>query len=279
MIEQGYRRLSGLLHQSVKAALQAGAAIMNIYCSESLRIERKEDDSPLTNADEAAHRIISKALNTGGIPVLSEEGSKLSYDRRKNWKELWLVDPLDGTREFLEENGEFTVNIALIDNNLPVIGVVFAPALETMFFSSSLLGSFRVNIPGTAGFEDMDMDKILAEATHLPCRVRAGRNINMVVSRSHLNDDTKAYIELMKNTSGNIKIVSRGSALKFCMVAEGEADIYPRFGPTFEWDTAAGHAVAAYAGCQVIRYPSGDSLQYNKPDLLNPWFIVKRGNL
>lgn len=279
MVDQKYRHLSGLLHQSVRAALQAGAAIMNIYRSESLRIEKKEDDSPLTNADEAAHRIISKALDTGSFPVLSEEGSQISYDSRKHWKELWLVDPLDGTREFLEENGEFTVNIALIKNNLPVIGVVYAPALETLFFSSSLIGSYRVNIRDTVGFEHMDMDKILAEATHLSGRVPTGRNIIMVVSRSHLNDETKAYIELMKNTAGNIKIISRGSALKFCMVAEGEADIYPRFGSTFEWDTAAGHAVAAYAGCQVVRYPSGGSLQYNKPDLLNPWFIVKRGNL
>jgi 3'(2'), 5'-bisphosphate nucleotidase len=279
MIDQEYRHLSAMLQHSVRAALQAGAAIMNIYCSESLRIRRKEDDSPLTNADEAAHKSISKALKTSGIPVLSEEGSRISYDIRKNWGELWLIDPLDGTKEFLGKNGEFTVNIALINNNLPVIGVVYAPAMGTMFFYCLLTGSYRVNIPATAASEHSEMNKILAEATHLPGRINKGRSIRMVVSRSHLNDETKAYLELMKNTYGNIEIVSRGSALKFCLVAEGEADIYPRFGPTFEWDTAAGHAVAAYAGCQVVRYPSGESLHYNKPDLLNPWFIIKRGKL
>jgi 3'(2'), 5'-bisphosphate nucleotidase len=276
MAEREQMRVKELLLQSVRAALQAGQAIMQIYASGSFSTRLKKDKSPVTEADETANMIIRKALKDTGIPVISEEDRRVRYEIRKTWKELWLVDPLDGTREFLKGNGEFTVNIALINKNLPVTGVVYAPALKCMYFSAEGMGSYRLAVSTPDVYDSAGMDTILSRSVPLPDKVRKGRSITVLVSRSHLNDETRAYIDRVKDSSGNLRVHPLGSALKFCLVAEGTADIYPRFGPTCEWDTAAGHGVAAFAGCQVVQYPSGNSLIYNKEDLINPWFMVER---
>ena len=276
MANQDDKSISSLLLQSIPVAIEAGNAIMKVRLSGSFRMLTKEDNSPLTEADEASNRLICMALESYGVPILSEEGKLKSYEQRKTWKEFWLVDPLDGTREFIKGNGDFTVNIALIYNTLPILGVVYAPALDIMYFAAENIGSYRLKLAGTHDLGIFDLEEIISRSEKLPCRKNRGRKNTLVVSRSHLNDDTKNYIQKIKRESGNINILYRGSAIKFCLVAENSADIYPRFGPTSEWDTAAGHAVAINAGCTVTQYPSGSNLLYNKPDLINPWFIVSR---
>jgi len=279
MADQVYSQITHLLLQSIRTALQAGEAIMKIYRSGSFRVRSKKDNSPLTEADEAAHHIICKGLEITGIPVLSEEGKNIDYEKRKNWNELWLVDPLDGTKEFLKGDRDFTVNIALIYKNLPVSGVVYAPARNIMYFATENLGSCRFRTVGPEKFEHSDINAILSRSFRLPVRIRRSNKTKVTVSRSHLNAETRSFIQSIKSQSGDLDIMYRGSALKFCLVAEGTADIYPRLGPTSEWDTAAGHAVAVYSGCSVVGHPPGMSLCYNKPVLVNPWFIVRRAGL
>jgi len=228
----------------------------------------------LTEADKASHDIITRFLSGSQIPVLSEEGERVAYNERLAWKQFWLIDPLDGTKEFIKRNGEFTVNIALIRTGKPVIGVVFVPVSGYLYFASDEIGSYRIQSAESDRIEPPKLDHLILQAEKLP--FTKTRNYTVVASRSHRNEDTDRFIKQLEKKYKNLSVVSRGSALKICIVAEGNADIYPRFGPTMEWDTAAGHCVAVNAGCTVIQNETGGTVTYNKENLLNPWFIVSR---
>ena len=261
------------LQTIITASIAAGKEILIIYHTD-FEVEYKEDESPLTMADKNANEVITSFLKDTGIPVLSEEGRSIPYKERKNWNQLWVVDPLDGTKEFVKRNDEFTVNIALVENNEPVTGVVYAPVMDILYVGDKLLGAFRVE---EVSKKTNLMDE-LNDTNRLPV-IKEKDYYGIVASRSHLNEETSQFIDKIKASHRDVKIVSKGSSLKLCMVAEGIADIYPRFAPTMEWDTAAGDAVVRAAGGKVNNARTNTPLLYNKENLLNPWFIVKGGNL
>lgn len=259
---------------AMMAAYEAGRKIMEIYTDpgSDFEIERKADNSPLTIADRKAHETIVSFLKQTPYPVLSEEGKTVPYEIRRTWDTLWIVDPLDGTKEFIKRNGEFTVNIALVKNGIPVLGVIYVPVISIMYIGESGKGAFKIT---DIRITEKEGRNVLAYTPHpLP---GGGKHEGLVVvaSRSHLSAETEQFIEGLKK-QGPVEQVTSGSSLKICLVAEGTADVYPRFAPTMEWDTAAGHAIAAAAGCQLYRHDSGEPLRYNKEDLLNPWFIVEK---
>ena len=262
--------MKNLLKTSITAALEAGKAILEIYYSGVFDIKIKGDNSPLTRADTASHNIIMSYLEITDIPVLSEEGRDISYLERKVWKRLWIVDPIDGTKEFIKRNGEFTVNIALIENQMPLIGVIFVPVTGELYFSSKELGAFKVNV----NLEAFDVESLLSKANKLPLQ-RKDKTFSVVASRSHMSLETESYVQQMRDIHGEVKLISKGSSLKLCMVAEGTADCYPRFAPTMEWDTAAGQAICEHAGFKVIDWATKENMLYNRKELLNNWFLVK----
>ena len=261
--------ISELTQLAIKAAIEASKDILTIYQSDDFEIENKKDNSPLTKADKAAHKIISSILQESKIPILSEEGKSIPYETRKYWNKLWIVDPIDGTKEFIKRNGEFTVNIALIENNKPVIGVILAPASGVLYFSEKNIGAFK----STTNLGYFKPEKLLSEAIPLPLNHK-NKAYTVVASRSHLSKETEVYMENLRTKHGEVKFISIGSSLKLCMVAEGRANCYPRFAPTMEWDTAAGQAICEAAGFQVIEFKTKKSMIYNREDLLNKWFIV-----
>ena len=247
----------------VTIAKDAGNAIMQIY-KQDFEVEYKRDSSPLTLADKKANDIIEDGLNqlSVNLPILSEEGKEISYEDRKHWEYFWLVDPLDGTKEFVKKNGEFTVNIALIRRDTPVLGVVYAPALDVCYWAKQDKGAFK-------------------DGQKLPLKTVNQRNAYKVVaSRSHMSDETQAFIDAI-DTNKEKELVSIGSSLKICLVAEGEADIYPRLGLTMEWDTGAAHAIINECGMHLKGYKNlrTVSFLYNKKKLLNAWFIAGKINL
>ncbi len=260
---------------AIESAICAGQAILDVYHT-NFNVQQKTDASPLTQADMNAHAIIQRALSKTNLPVLSEEGRTIDYEERKHWTAFWMVDPLDGTAEFVKRNGEFTVNIALIENETPVFGVIYVPVERTLYVGDMANGALKYSNIHTAS----DVNK--RQGISLP--IAHNRDHLIVVgSRSHMSPETKAYIAALTPpkpthalTPSPPKILSKGSSLKLCMVAEGTADIYPRFGPTMEWDTAAGDAICRAAGCRVIQHPSQQPVAYNKADLHNPWFVVTR---
>ena len=258
------------LKTAIEAALQAGKAILEIYHSGAFDIEIKEDNSPLTKADTASHNIIMSYLESTGIPILSEEGKAIAYDKRKDWNQLWIIDPIDGTKEFIKRNGEFTVNIALIEDQKPILGVIFIPAKGELYFSTKEMGAFKV----TVDLENYDVDLIISNENKLPLQ-REDKTFTIVASRSHMSPETEAYVQEMRDIHGEVHLISKGSSLKLCMVAEGVADCYPRFAPTIEWDIAAGHAICEHAGFQVIDWGTKENMLYNRKQLLNHWFLVK----
>ena len=246
---------------------------MHFY-NTSFDVEFKNDNSPLTNADKAAHEVIAKALGPTKIPVLSEEGKSIPYETRKNWEYMWIVDPLDGTKEFIKHNDEFTVNIALIHMGHPILGVVYCPPFQTLYFGTDDgKGAFKTFV---SGYDKIDVQLVIANATKIPI-TGINRKFIVVASRSHMNRETADFIENLKKKHGDIELISKGSSLKLCEVAEGSADFYPRFAPTCEWDTAAAHAVVEISGGKVLNALTNQPLQYNKEDILNPWFVVARG--
>ena len=264
------------LYMAIKAATDAGRVIMDIYNDpkSDFEVERKADNSPLTKADKAAHRVITEILSSTTFPVLSEEGKDIPYAERSAWKEFWLVDPLDGTKEFIKRNGEFTVNIALIRLGVPVMGVIYVPVLRELYFSSDGIGAYKI-VSAEGEAMPQSMEKLLERAVRLP-RKTEREEIVVVASRSHQSAETTAYIDSLRGGGGReVKLISSGSSRKICLVAEGCADVYPRFAPTMEWDTAAGHAIARGAGCDVFHTDGTTPLTYNKEDLHNPWFIVR----
>jgi 3'(2'), 5'-bisphosphate nucleotidase len=247
----------------IKLAQEAGSAIMAIYQDADLGTTQKEDKSPLTNADLASHQTIVKGLQglTPEIPILSEEAKALPYEERRTWPAFWLVDPLDGTKEFIQRNGQFTVNIALVQGGSPVLGVVYAPAIKVSYWGAQGYGAFK-----------QEEEK---EAVRIQTRAYPEATITVVASRSHAGPETEAFLQKLQAAYADksVELISMGSSLKLCLVAEGVAHLYPRFGPTMEWDTAAAQAVVEQAGGRVTNL-QGDPLQYNKENLLNPFFMV-----
>lgn len=263
-----------ILQSALKAALDAGKEILEVYHQDDFEVNLKSDDSPLTMADKKAHKIITAELSKTNIHVLSEEGKDIPYDERSKWKMYWLVDPLDGTKEFIKRNGEFTVNIALIKENQPVLGVIYVPVTKDLYFSEESLGAYKsINVDAETDITDFNV--FMQSAFKLPF-VQNNETFTAVGSRSHMNKETEEFIAKLKEEHGEIDFMSKGSSLKICMVAEGIANIYPRFAPTMEWDTGAGHAIALGSGCIVTQADEETPVVYNKEDLLNPWFIVKR---
>ena len=253
---------------AIRAAIDAGNVIMEVYDSESFEVENKKDDSPLTKADLKANAVINSYLKKTDIPVISEENKQLEYIERKNWTDCWIVDPLDGTKEFIKRNGEFTVNIAYIDKNLPKSGVIYVPAKSTIYYADE-------NAAWKQVLENSDpLSFEHSESFRIAPQKEEGK-IRVVASRSHMNEDTKSFIDnLQNNSTDEIEVVSKGSSLKFCLVAEGDADIYPRFAPTMEWDTAAGQAICSAVGLEVIDRETGEVMKYNRENLLNNHFSV-----
>jgi 3'(2'), 5'-bisphosphate nucleotidase len=262
--------MHNFINVSVEAAIEAGKKILDVYQRDFV-VETKADNSPLTEADQQAHNTIKSILQQTGIPILSEEGKQMLYEERKQWNEFWLVDPLDGTKEFIKKNGEFTVNIALIKNGTPVLGVVYVPVTGVVYAASEETGSFSFNAKNNGEA----ISEMRNSAVPLPLATQS-ETYTIVASRSHSTAETEAFIEERKKVHGNVNLISAGSSLKLCLVAEGKAQVYPRLAPTMEWDTAAGHAIAKFAGCKVYNYESNDELKYNKENLLNPWFVVER---
>ncbi|GDX51676.1 3'(2'),5'-bisphosphate nucleotidase CysQ [Bacteroidota bacterium] len=244
-------------------ARKSGAAIMEIYKTE-FSVEMKENKSPLTEADKISNKIILEELNLlyPSIPFISEETKAIEYNERINWNYCWLIDPIDGTKEFIKKNGEFTVNIALVENGKPTIGVVFAPALNKMWSAKIGEGSFKI-------YDDGERVKLFRGVDY-----KSLAKVRVIGSRSHMNFETETFIEQLKKEGKEIDFVSAGSSLKFCLLAQGSADVYPRYAPTMEWDTAAGHAVLEIAGGAVNEAGTMKPLLYNKENLLNPYFLA-----
>ena len=241
----------------ITIAKEAGKAIMQVY-RQDFEVEYKQDSSPLTLADKKANDIIEDGLNklSVNLPILSEEGNDIPYEDRKDWEYFWLVDPLDGTKEFVKKNDEFTVNIALIHKDTPILGVVYAPALDVCYWAKQGEGAFK-------------------DGQNLPLKAESHRNTyKIVASRSHMSDETQTFIDAI-DTQKEKELISIGSSLKICLVAEGEADIYPRLGPTMEWDTGAAHAIVNESGGQLNDQKNNYVLKYNtKEKLLNNYFVV-----
>ena len=245
-----------LLELAIVAAIEGGNEIMDVY-NGSFEVFIKEDNSPLTIADQRANMVIENKLHKTNIPVLSEEGKSISYEERKIWERLWIVDPLDGTKEFVKRNGEFTVNIALIEEGIPVLGVIYVPVKEILYYASDE-GAYK---------------KTGTKVEKLPLKIKK-KNYVAVGSRSHKSKETELFFKKLKEDHGEIDVVSMGSSLKICLVAEGVADIYPRFAPTMEWDTAAGQAIVKYAGKKLIDHSTKKEMVYNREQLRNNWFVV-----
>lgn len=267
-------RQTNLLKGALRAAFKGGEAIMATY-PRTVEVFLKADESPLTEADLAANHAIINVLSQTDIPVLSEESEAIPYQARKDWPYLWIVDPIDGTKEFINQNGEFTVNIALIHKQLPVLGVIYVPAKQQLYFAAEGLGSFRLD-DISAYPEQTSIEELIKQAKALPFSTKR-ENYAVVASRSHLNLATYNFIQNLRKDHNKMEIVSRGSSLKFCMIAEGTADIYPRFESQMkEWDTAAGHAIARYANATVRLTERDEEPRYNKEDIRMCDFIVKR---
>lgn len=254
---------------AIKASIEAGEAIMQIY-KEDITVEMKDDNSPLTIADQRANTVIMDFLKQTEFPIISEENKAIDFEERKKWNACWIVDPLDGTKEFIKKNGEFTVNIALIKEQKTVFGVIFVPATRELYVGDvEASKALKVEVP-----EVFELKTLMASAEELSPKT-ASDKIEVVGSRSHMNQETTDYIEKLKSTyQKEVEIVSKGSSLKFCLVAEGEADVYPRYAPTMEWDTAAGQAICKAVGLSVIDLDTDQEMLYNRENLLNSYFHV-----
>jgi 3'(2'), 5'-bisphosphate nucleotidase len=251
--------LDNHLLTAIEAVEEASKLILEVYNSADFEAEAKGDNSPLTRADRTANAVITVILDATNLPVLSEEGKEIPYEERKNWDYFWMVDPLDGTKEFIKRNGEFTVNIALIHRGVPILGVVAVPVTGEIFYA----------LEGHGAHVKRD-----GKVHSLPKRRTwdlTQQGLRVVASRSHMNEDTQAFIDKLKEPV----LVSKGSSLKFMLLAESKADVYPRYAPTMEWDTAAAHAIVKETGLKVVKFGTEEELMYNKESLLNPYFLVK----
>ncbi|MCX7744433.1 MAG: 3'(2'),5'-bisphosphate nucleotidase CysQ [Flavobacteriales bacterium] len=262
-------KINKLLITAWNAAVDAASAIMQVYKG-NYQIDYKKDHSPVTIADKQADTIIQHYLNTTGISVISEESAMIPYEHRKDLNELWIVDPLDGTKEFIRHSTDFTVNIGLIKNNTPVLGVIIAPALNIGYWGTPLTGTFKTtNINSVSFVEDL-----IRHSYPIQCAVSLSNSLRITGTKSHMNRETELFFEKVKQLYPNSHIISVGSSLKFCKVAEGEADIYVRLSPINEWDTAAGDAIVRNAGGLCLSLNNNQNLTYNKPHLLQENFIA-----
>lgn len=282
------------LYNPLLAVKEAGRAILEIYDSD-FEVWHKNDKTPLTMADQRSHEIIVACMSDidgDRFPILSEEGKDIPFKQRSKWEYFWLVDPLDGTKEFIKRNGEFTVNIALVHRNRPVLGVVYVPVKDVLFFAAEGLGSYKSDISDV--FE-LIIDKALKKERTGLLKTLIDRSVKLPVynsqitmsdsqltivgSRSHSTKELEDFVEAMKKKYERVKFISAGSSLKLCLVAEGKADVYPRMGPTMEWDIAAGQVIVEQAKGSVLDLETDEPLIYNKENLLNPWFIVRKFSL
>lgn len=251
---------------------EASQAILEIYKKDFSEIEAKdkEDGSPLTLADQASHNIITQALaqHYTGIPIMSEENTEqVEYNTRKNWTKYWCVDPLDGTKEFIKKNDEFTINIALMENNRPVLGIVYAPALDTGYYASQGQGAYKI--------QNINSDTTVTKLEKIVSpEYTSKQKVRLICSRSHKGELLDNYINNLSQEYKEIEAVSKGSALKFGLLADNQADIYTRLVPCMEWDTAAGHIVLKELGMNIYNFETSTEIEYNKENLLNPYFIA-----
>ncbi|MCB9015270.1 MAG: 3'(2'),5'-bisphosphate nucleotidase CysQ [Lentimicrobiaceae bacterium] len=264
---------SALLKIAIRTSVEAGRIILEYY-SNNYEITYKEDASPLTSADIAANKHICNSLLPTNIPLISEEEKDVPFKIRQKWDEYWLIDPIDGTKEFINRNGQFTVNIALIKNQQPHIGVIYIPVSEELYFGLAGFGSFKMhkNV-SLSDINHQPFEYLLQHSDKLPTTFNTSI-IKIIVSKSHLNQETTDLISVIKSGFPKIELIQIGSSLKFCRLAEGEAHYYPRSSRTMEWDTAAGHAIAAFAGINVLNLSDKKPLTYNKENLENPSFIA-----
>ena len=267
-----------LILTTILAAKRAGEAILEVYKSD-FAVEQKDDKSPLTLADKRSNEIIENVLeqtvtvNNSTVPILSEEGEEISYEDRKQWEHFWLVDPLDGTKEFVKRNGEFTVNIALIHKHKPVLGIVYIPVKDVFYFAAINIGTYKLEGREILT-DDLSIEELIDKSQKLPLDNNNKTSITVIGSRSHTSEEFSEFVKRLNEKYENVEFISSGSSLKLCLVAEGKADVYPRFGPTMEWDTAAGQAIVEQAKGTVMETETNEPLSYNKSNLLNPFFIV-----
>lgn len=262
-----------LLPKAYNAALRAGAVILDIYTQKSdYTIDIKSDKTPITLADRASHNLIKEYLGQTRIPLLSEEGREMLYQERCGWDLFWMVDPLDGTKEFIKGNGEFTVNIALMDENKPVISVVYVPFINKIYFCDRTIGVFRKQDIQPDMAAELDMNQILDKAERLPVVSKCTAPVKIAISRSHNTEQTFEVIEKIRKQFPDAVVIEQGSSYKFCLLAEGAIDYYIRTSFTYEWDTAAGELILEAAGGRTISHPEKQPLAYNKESLLNPFF-------
>jgi 3'(2'), 5'-bisphosphate nucleotidase len=262
--------MKDIYKKAIEASIKGGNEILEVYKTD-FSVEYKGDDSPLTQADQKANQAIVEILEPLGIPMISEENKNKTYEERKNWSQCWIIDPLDGTKEFVKKNGEFTVNIALIDNQKPLFGVIYVPVSRELF-----VGLVKEN---TAYKMIWDQNKNFEEnfKTATKLEPKDADKMRVVGSRSHMNEDTENFIDSLKTSQNkDVEIVSKGSSLKFCLVAEGLADVYPRFAPTMEWDTAAGQAICEAVGLTIIDQKTKAPMIYNRENMLNNHFLVSK---
>ncbi|HON53755.1 MAG TPA: 3'(2'),5'-bisphosphate nucleotidase CysQ [Bacteroidales bacterium] len=262
--------------KAIEAALNAGIEIMHIYESEDLRINTKNDSSPVTQADIAASNIIETILHSTHIPIICEETTHAPYSIRSSWNKVWIIDPLDGTKDFIERNGEFTVNIALIEKNIPLFGVIYIPVYDTLYFGGQNYGSYMLT-QCSLRIDSFDYEHIASMSVQLPLTETCNTNI-IVASRSFFDSDTQEYIDSFIAQHPGSEIKHLGSSLKFLEVATGKAYIYPRKSHIHEWDVAAGHAIAEGAGCIFTTIDTHERIGYNSESLLCPAFILQRKN-
>ena len=276
MIEKTAREY--LLPCAFNAAIRAGAEIMKVYndSHSDRNITVKSDNTPLIIADRVAHNKIKEVLGETRIPILSEEGREMLYDERKNWEMFWLVDPLDGTVEFIKGNNEFTVNIALMADNQCVGAVVYVPYLKKIYFAEQGFGAMLLENIAPDENANFTNENIRKHAVALPLKSAPHDKFRIAVSRSHQTAETALHIEKMREKHHNIEVIEQGSSYKFCLLAEGVIDYYPRTTATYEWDTAAAELILAESGGTTLSLPDNLPLRYNKENLHNPWFECHR---
>lgn len=263
-----------LLPRACNAAIRAGAAIMEIYDRVGdYDVMLKEDKSPLTLADREAHSVIRSYLAPTRIPLLSEEGREMLYEERREWDIFWMVDPLDGTKEFIKRNGEFTVNIALMVGKRPALGIIYVPFLEKLYFADMDTGTFLINDMAADPGAEFTLKELTAVARMLPLTDKANKPIRVAISRSHNTDETFWMIDILKRKFPDLEVIQQGSSYKFCLLAEGAVDCYIRTSNTYEWDTAAGEAILEAAGGRILTLPDKEPMEYNQMTLLNPHFV------
>jgi 3'(2'), 5'-bisphosphate nucleotidase len=264
-----------LFLSAFRAAIIAGKRILEIFNAEDFQVAMKSDNSPISSADREAHEIIKRLLLNSRIPILSEEGRDMQFEERKAWDILWIVDPLDGTRQFIQKREEFTVNIAFVVGGNPLFGVVYAPAIGDVYFGIKETGSFKINVKNR-DLSDYSLQQILAESKKLGPLPKTNGKYTILASYNHVNRETLEYIAEMRKTYPEVEVKKVGSSLKMCMLADGIGDVYVRHTETYEWDTAAAQSILEGVGWCINALDTNEPLTYNKESLLNPYFICKR---